>query len=299
MGRIEEILSYYEGASAGILKNLRHMLMQGRLGGSGRMLMLPIDQGFEHGPGRSFAANPDMYDPFQQIERAVKFGLSGYAAPLGSLELVSAKYAGVIPTILKLNSNNRLVDDQEAPYPAWTASVDDALRLGCTAVGLTIYPGSDDSPTLFSEVAEVVAEARGYGLPTIIWAYPRGGALSGDDSMSLDVIGYSAHMAALLGAHIIKVKLPSHRVALDAQAYQQVSGLTLSERVKHIMQCAFNGKRIVLFSGGEAKDDNAVLEDVKAIVKGGGYGSMMARNLFQRSVEEAKKLADDVIKAYS
>lgn len=298
MGRVEQILSYYAGSPAGVLKNLRELMMHGRLGGTGRMLVLPIDQGFEHGPGLAFSVQPDAYNPINHFERAIKLGLSAYAAPLGSLELGATTYAGCIPTILKLNSNNRLVQGGSAPYPAWTASVEDALRLGCTAVGMTIYPGSDASPDMFSEVGEVIAEAKAYGLPSIVWAYPRGGDLSTEGATALDVVAYGAHMAALLGAHIIKVKLPSDHIAYDAAAYKHVEKSTMADRVRHIVQCAFDGRRIVLFSGGETKNDEAVLQDVKAIAQGGGFGSMMARNLFQRSLSEAQNLTNSIMDVY-
>lgn len=299
MGRVENILACYEGAPAGVLKNLRHLMMHGRLANTGKMVILPIDQGFEHGPGRSFAEYPDAYNPLNHFERAIALGLNAYAAPLGSLEVGAAKFAGRIPTILKLNSNNRLVHNESAPYPAWTSTVQDALRLGCTAVGVTIYPGSDDAPGLYSEVSEVIAEARGYGLPTIVWAYPRGGELSADDAMALDVVAYGAHMAALLGAHIIKVKLPTDRIAYDEKAYKSVAKDSLTDRVKHIVQCAFDGRRIVLFSGGEAKGDEGVYSDVQAIAAGGGNGSMMARNLFQRSMADATSLANRIMDVYA
>lgn len=299
MGRVEQILSYYEGSPAGVLKNLRHLMMHGRLGGSGRMVILPIDQGFEHGPGLAFSVQPDAYNPLHHFERAIALGLNAYAAPLGSLELGSTRYAGRIPTILKLNSNNRLVHGGTAPYPAWTSSVEDALRLGCTAVGMTIYPGSDASPDMFSDVSEIIAEARAYGLPSIVWAYPRGGDLSHENVTALDVVAYGAHMAALLGAHIIKVKLPSGHIAYDAAAYKHVVRSAMSDRVRHIMQCAFDGQRIVLFSGGETKDDADVLSDVQAIAEGGGCGSMMARNLFQRSMQESQNLIDQIMTIYS
>lgn len=298
MGSVKQILSYYEGAPAGVLKNLWQIMMHGRLAGTGKLIMLPIDQGFEHGPGRSFAAYPDAYNPINHFERAIKLGLNAYAAPMGALEVGATTYAGRIPTVLKLNSNNRLVNNESAPYPAWTSNVEDALRLGCSAVGITIYPGSDTSPDLYSEVSDVIAEARGYGLPTIVWAYPRGGDLTNDDALALDVVAYGAHMAALLGAHIIKVKLPTDRIAYDEKAYQNVAKSTQTERVQHIMQCAFNSRRLVLFSGGEAKDDASVLKDVQAIADGGGNGSMMSRNLFQRSIDDAQALAENIITIY-
>src|SRR5579872_5966729 len=141
--RVKEILSWYGADNTGTLTNLTRLLNHGRLAGTGKLVILPVDQGFEHGPARSFAPNPPAYDPHYHFQLAIEAGLSAYAAPLGMIEAGAATFAGQIPTILKLNSANSLSRLKEDADQAVTGSVADALRLGCSAIGFTIYPGSD------------------------------------------------------------------------------------------------------------------------------------------------------------
>ena len=214
--RVRQILSWYESDNPGTKANLVRILMSGRLGGTGRLLILPVDQGFEHGPPRSFAANPAAYDPHYHWQLAIDAGLSAYASVLGMIEHGADRFAGQIPTILKLNSANALATGKDQ---AVTASVRDSLRLGCAAVGFTIYPGSDDQYAMMEENRELAAEAKSYGLAVVVWSYPRGGKLSKEGETAIDVTAYAAHMAALLGAHIIKVKPPSaHLEQSEAEA---------------------------------------------------------------------------------
>jgi class I fructose-bisphosphate aldolase len=262
------------------------------------MVIYPVDQGFEHGPGRSFSINPAAYDPHYHFKLAKDAGLTAYAAPLGWLEAGADTFLE-IPTILKMNSCNTLYTN--VPDQAITASIDDALRLGCTAIGFTIYPGSDASLEMFEEVQELIAEARAFGLATIVWSYPRGN-ISKEGETAVDIVAYGAHMAALLGAHIIKVKLPSayleNKEAKEQYIKNNVKIDTLIDRVKHVVQSCFNGRRIVIFSGGEAKDINSVYEDAKAIHAGGGNGSIIARNCFKRPRDEAIDMLSKIIKIY-
>lgn len=297
--KVKEILSWYESDNPGVKTNLARLLMQGRLGGSGKLVILPVDQGFEHGPARSFAPNPAAYDPHYLFELAIEAGLSAYAAPLGPLEAGAASHAGEVPLILKLNSANSLsnVADQ-----ALTATVDDALRLGCVGVGFTMYPGSDACYGMQEELKEITREAKAKGLVVVVWSYPRGGKVSKDGETALDIVAYAAHMAALMGAHIIKVKPPKAMVDLEAAkgAYEkaQVPMETLSERIAHVMQASFNGRRLVVFSGGEAKGTEGLLEEIRQIRDGGGHGSIIGRNSFQRAKPDALALLDQVTKIY-
>lgn len=289
--KVKKILSCYESDSPGTKTNLARLLMHGKLSGTGRMIVLPVDQGFEHGPGRSFAANPSAFDPHYHYQLAIDGGLSAYAAPLGWLEAGADTFVGAIPTILKMNSSNSLYDKDNPPDQAITASIQDALRLGCSAVGFTIYPGSDLSLEMFEELRDLVAEARSCGLAVVVWSYARGEALSKQGETAIDVVSYGAHMAALLGAHIIKVKLPSDHLENEEakRQYQshKIKISSLEDRVRHIVQSCFNGRRMVIFSGGAAKTVDEVLNDARAIVKGGGNGSIIGRNCFQRPREEA------------
>ncbi|HEU0118382.1 MAG TPA: class I fructose-bisphosphate aldolase [Alphaproteobacteria bacterium] len=300
--RVREILDCYEGETPGTKANLARMLMAGRLGGTGRMVILPVDQGFEHGPARSFAPNPPAYDPHYHYQLAIDAGLNAYAAPLGPLAAGADTFAGAIPTILKLNSANSLSRQKEDADQAVTGSVDDALRLGCAAIGFTIYPGSDSMYKQYEEFRDLSAEAKAKGLAVVLWSYPRGGELTKEAELAVDVIGYAAHMAALLGANIIKVKLPSDHLGNkdSKKVYEEkkIAISTLPDRVKHMMQCAFAGRRIVVFSGGAAKGEDSVFDDARAIHAGGGNGSIIGRNCFQRSREDAMKLLDQIIEIY-
>jgi class I fructose-bisphosphate aldolase len=294
---VRTILSHYESDNPGTKGNLARILTHGRLGGTGKLIILPVDQGFEHGPARSFAPNAPAYDPHYHYQLAIDAGLSAFAAPLGLLEAGADTFAGQIPTILKMNSSNSWATSIDQ---AVTGSVDDALRLGCAAVGFTIYPGADGVFEMMEEIRELSAEAKSVGLATVIWSYPRGGTLSKAGELALDVGAYAAHMAALLGAHIIKVKLPSaHIEQKDAQdAYAAGDWSTQAKRVAHVVQASFNGRRIVVFSGGAAKSADSVYQDARDIRDGGGNGSIIGRNTFQRPREDALAMLDTLVGIY-
>lgn len=302
---VRKILSHYESDNPGTKAAIARMLMHGELAGTGKMVILPVDQGFEHGPARSFAMNTESYDPHYHYRLAIESGCSAYAAPLGPLEAGADTFAGQIPTILKMNSANSLVSKAQktaAPDQAVTASVKDALRLGCDAIGFTIYPGSDSMFHMMEEIRELSAEAKEYGIATVLWAYARGGDLSKDGETAQDVIAYAAHMACLLGAHIVKVKLPSnHLEQSEAKKVYQEHGIKLdtqADRVADVVKSCMNGRRLVVFSGGSAKDVNAVYDDARAIRDGGGNGSIIGRNSFQRPWDEALKMLSDIMKIY-
>ena len=299
---VQKILANYEGETPGVKAKLCSMLMHGKLGGTGKMVILPVDQGFEHGPARSFAPNPPAYDPHYHYQLAVDAGLSAYAAPLGMIEAGADTFAGQIPTILKANSANSLMSDTAGKDQAVTASVDDALRLGCAAIGFTIYPGSDRAPGMFEEIREMRKEAAAKGLATVIWSYPRGEALSKDGETAIDITAYAVQIAALLGAHVIKVKLSTDHLELDAAAKvykeQAIDVESQAARVRHCVQAAFEGRRIVVFSGGAKSGSDAVYENARAIRDGGGNGSIIGRNSFQRSREEALDMLGKLIDIY-
>jgi class I fructose-bisphosphate aldolase len=298
--RVEEILGWYRSEPPGVRANLARILMTGTLAGTGKVVILPVDQGFEHGPARSFAQNPAGYDPRYHFELATEAGCNAYAAPLGALAAGLDGYEGY-PTILKLNNSDSLTRGED-PCPALTGSVKDALRLGCAAIGFTIYPGSRARNEMYGQVRALIEEGRACGLPTVIWSYPRGSALSKEGETAVDVVAYAAHVAAQLGAHMIKVKPPSAHIELDAakKVYNEkkIAVATLAERVRHVVESCFDGRRIVIFSGGEAKEKTAILEEIRAIHEGGGFGSIMGRNSFQRPKEEAIALLREVMAIY-
>lgn len=295
---VKSILSNYEADNPGTKANIARMLMHGKLAGTGKMVILPVDQGFEHGPARSFAINPDGYDPHYHYRLAIESGCSAYAAPLGSLEAGADTFAGQIPTILKVNSSNSLATK---PDQAVTGSVTEALRLGCSAIGFTIYPGGENAFEMMEEIREMIQEAKALGLATVIWSYPRGN-MSKDGETAVDIVSYAAHMACLLGAHIIKVKLPTDHLELkEAKKVYQDQSLpikTQADRVADVVRSCFAGRRIVVFSGGAAKGAEAVYEDAIAIRDGGGNGSIIGRNSFQRPYEEAVAMLDRIMKIY-
>ena len=299
---VKKILANYEGENPGVKGNLARMLMTGKLAGTGKMIILPVDQGFEHGPARSFAKNPVGYDPHYHYQLAIDAGLNAYAAPLGMLEAGADSFAGQIPTILKCNSANSLMSDTAGKNQAVTATVQDALRLGCAAIGFTIYPGSDMALDMFEEISELRAEAASVGIPTVIWSYPRGEGISKDGETAIDIAAYAAQMAALLGAHVIKIKLSTdHLENKDAKKVYEEQGIDISTqaaRVKHCMDAAFAGRRLVVFSGGAAKGADAVYDDARAIRDGGGNGSIIGRNSFQRSREDALDMLGKLVDIY-
>lgn len=300
--RVREILGWYGSDSAGTLSNLARVLNHGRLGGTGKLVILPVDQGFEHGPARSFAMNPPAYDPRYHFELAIEAGCNAYAAPLGFLEAGARDFAGELPLILKLNNHDVLLDEKD-PAQAITSSVRDAVRLGCAAVGFTIYPGSQHRLEMYGQFRALAEEAKAHGLAVVCWSYPRGSGLSKEGETALDVTAYAAHIACQLGAHLVKVKLPSAHLeqAAAKKVYDKeaVPAATLAERVRHIVQAAFGGRRVVIFSGGAADTDEAVFEQVRAIRDGGGFGSIIGRNSFQRKKPAALRFLETVMGIYA
>ncbi len=299
---VAAILDNYRSDNPGTRANLYRLLMSGRLAGTGKLVILPVDQGFEHGPGRSFAVNPAGYDPDYHAQLALDAGCNAYAAPYGFIQHVAHEYAGRLPLILKLNSHDSLVSEKD-PIPAQTASVKDALRLGCVGIGFTIYPGSSEWRSMYEQLRGLAEEAREAGLAVIVWSYPRGTALSKEGETAIDVAAYAAQIAAQMGAHVIKVKLPSaHLEKAEAKKVYESKNVPIAsaaDRVRHVVQSAFDGKRIVIFSGGSKQADDVVFEEVRAIRDGGGFGSIIGRNSFQRPHDEAVKFLHTIMDIYA
>ena len=297
--KVKKILSNYESDNPGTKANLCRILMHGKLGGTGKMVILPVDQGFEHGPARSFEANPEGYDPHYHYQLAIDSGCNAYAAPLGALEAGADTFAGAIPLILKINSSNSLISAKDQSI---TGSIEDALRLGCSAIGFTLYPGSEHMLELQEEITELSREAKAYGIATVMWSYVRGPKISSAGETAVDMIAYGAHIAALLGAHIIKVKLPTDHLELPEakKVYEEkkIPIKTQAERVRHVMKSSFAGRRLVVFSGGATKGEESVYEDARAIYEGGGNGSIIGRNAFQRPREESLEMLDKIMQIY-
>ncbi len=301
--RVREILGWYSADNPGTKANLARMLNHGTLAGTGRMVILPVDQGFEHGPARSFAPNPPGYDPRYHFDLAIEAGCNAYAAPLGFLEAGAAEFAGEIPLILKLNSHDVLHDEKD-PLSAVTGSVGEALRLGCAAIGFTIYPGSAMAGRMYEQIRALAEEAKRVGLAVVVWSYPRGAGLSKSGETAIDVVAYAAQIAAQLGAHVLKVKLPTDQIEQEEarKVYEKhaIPIGTLADRVRHVVQSSFDGRRIVIFSGGAKKEnDEEILNEARAIRDGGGFGSIIGRNSFQRRRPEALKLLRRIMAIYA
>ena len=301
--RVREILSWYASDNPGTKANLARMMNHGHLAGTGKMVILPVDQGFEHGPARSFAPNPAGYDPRYHVELAIESGCNAYAAPLGFIEAGATEFAGDIPLILKLN-NHDVLHDEKDPLSAVTGSVDDALRLGCSAIDFTIYPGSANAGHMYEQIRVLAEEAKAVGLAVVVWSYPRGSSISKAGETAIDVVAYAAQIAAQLGAHIVKVKLPTDAIEQDEarKVYDKMAipiG-TLADRVRHVVQSTFDGRRIVIFSGGAKKDnEDDVIAEARAIRDGGGFGSIIGRNSFQRKKPDAIRLLHRIMSVYS
>jgi fructose-bisphosphate aldolase, class I len=298
--RVAKILSFYGSDNPGTKTQIARLLMTGTLAGTGKLVILPVDQGFEHGPLRSFGPNPDANDPEFHFKLAIDAGCNAYAAPLGFLEAGAAQFAGQIPLILKLNNSDTL--SKIEPCSALTGSVDDALRLGCVAIGYTIYPGSGQRNSMFQDLRDLTAEAKAKGLAVIVWSYPRGTGLSKEGETAIDIVAYAAHIAAQLGAHIVKVKPPTAHVE-QAEAKKTLEKVkipldTLADRIRYVVQATFNGRRIVIFSGGEAKGTDDVLKEVREIHAGGGFGSIVGRNSFQRARTDGIDLLKKIMAVY-
>jgi class I fructose-bisphosphate aldolase len=285
------------------LTNLARLMNHGRLAGTGKFVILPVDQGFEHGPVRSFGPNPPAYDPRYHFELAIEAGCNAYAAPLGFLEAAARDFAGEIPLILKANDHD-LTANESDPDQAVTGSVEDAVRLGCSAIGFTIYPASEHRLDMYEQIRALAQKAKQNGLAVVIWSYPRGRSISKEGETGIDICGYAAQIACQLGAHIVKVKLPTAFIEQDEarKVYesQKIPIATLAERVAHIAkQCSFGGRRITIFSGGTFVSDEEIISEVQAIADGGGFGSIMGRNSFQRPKADAIKLLQQIMDIYA
>ena len=298
--RVKQILSWYSSDNVGVKTNLARLMNHGALAGTGKFVILPVDQGFEHGPARSFAPNPAGVRPRLPLPARDRRRLQRLRGAARSLEASADRFAGQMPTILKLNNSDSLAKMDE-PCSAVTASVKDAVRLGCSAIGYTIYPGLGARNPMYEELRDLIARGEGrrasdhrVGLPA------RRGPLEGRRD------GHRRHR--LLGAHRLRARRAHrqgqaaeglHRAGRGEEVFEKyaIPTKTLTDRVKHVVQSCFNGKRIVIFSGGEAKGTDEVLDEVRGMAAGGGFGSIMGRNAFQRPHAEALKLLSSVMES--
>jgi class I fructose-bisphosphate aldolase len=307
-------LNKYEGEYPGVKLNLARLFMHGGLAGTGRILVMAVDQGFEHGP-TTFLKNPAGFSPHYHFNFAKKSQLSAYTAPLNWLRAGADACLGDVPLILKVNHSNRLSPKGQDPDQAVVASVQDALELGCIGVGFTLYPGSTYYIEQLEELKLLSSQARKAGLFTMVWAYPRGSGIVSAASLyestgnaaekenpqlALDIVAYSAHMACLAGAHIVKVNFPQAFIA-QKTSVDSYSGINMepSNRIRHIVDCCLGGGRAVIFSGGAIKGEEDLLQEVKAVRDGGGFGSIIGRNIFQRAESEALQVVEKIMRVYT
>jgi class I fructose-bisphosphate aldolase len=302
LNQINKILNNYKHENPGVKANIVRILSHGELAGTGKVVILPVDQGFEHGPLRTFGPNPLGFDPMYHVELAIESGCNAYAAPLGFIQMAASEYPGQIPLILKVNNNDSLFKTKN-PISAITSTIEDALQLGCGAIGFTIYPGTEHKKQNFEELQQLTLEAKENGLAVVVWSYPRGSTLSKEGETGVDISCYAAQIAAQMGADFIKVKPPTAFIEQPENKKiiesKNLDITTLAKRVELVVKSAFEGKRIVIFSGGAKKDSyEQFIDEIKQIHLGGGFGSIVGRNAFQRPKEEAIHLLKDIMKIY-
>ena len=261
--------------------------------GHGKLMILPIDQGLEHGP-RDFFENPDALDPEFQYRLAVEGRFSAIALQIGLAEKYFRQFAGRVPLIVKVNGKTEIPPDDEAFSPL-TGTVKDAVRLGADAVGYTIYVGSPAQDRDFIQFNQVRVEAEAFGIPVIVWAYPRGAfveAKGGRDS--LWAVDYAARVAQELGADVVKVNFPKIVPAKQALHPTPYDKLTLppEEAMRKVVASA--GKTLVLVSGGAKQGDEDLLHTVERSLKAGVTGFIFGRNLWQRKFPQALGMAQAI-----
>lgn len=274
-------------------KTRLHRLLYHYGPGNGTMLLLPIDQGLEHGP-RDFFPNPDSQNPEFQLRLAKEGGYSGIVFHAGIAQKYMEKYAGEVPLVLKVNGKTEIPPDKHAFSPQ-TATVEDAVRLGADAIGYTLYVGSPAQAEDFRQFMKIREEAERFSMPIIIWAYPRGEAIEGKGGRdSLYAIDYAARVAAELGADVVKLNMPKQDEAKTAQCPKPYNTLNLSPReaIRKIIKSA--SRTMVLISGGEKVDDKELLEKAQICMEEGATGLIFGRNIWQRPYREALDMSKKI-----
>ncbi len=253
---------------------------------NGTLLLLPIDQGLEHGP-RDFFTNPDSANPEYQLQIAKQGGFSGIVFQIGVAEKYMHEYAGEVPLVLKLNGKTEIPPDKE-PLSPLLASVEDAVRLGADAIGYTLYVGSPRQDEDFVQFTAVRQEAERYGMPIIVWAYPRGEAVEAKGGKdSLWAIDYAARVSLELVADVVKINIPKINSEKDQLSPKPYNSLQVSEEEAVEMVVKSAGRALVLFSGGERVDDEELIRKASRGMAAGATGLIFGRNIWQRPMEDA------------
>lgn len=257
--------------------------------GKGTLMFLPIDQGIEHGP-RDFFPNPASKDPDYEFALAAGAAYSGIACQIGFANKYWPDWAGQVPLLLKVNGKTDIPSSAEA-FSACNASVEDGVRLGATAIGYTLYVGSPRQDEDLKQLGEVRADCEKYGLPLVVWSYPRGSAVDAKGGANgFYAIDYASRMAMEMGADIVKINMPKVDLDTDADAPAPYNKMKVDQQ-EAIRQCVESaGRSLVVLSGGSKISDQQVLDQTKMVMKAGGSGVIYGRNIWQRKPGAAKKM---------
>lgn len=300
--RVRELLSWYGADNVGVLTNLSRVLNHGRLKGTGKLFIMTGDQGLVYGPAQSFAKIPDGYDPSYSIELAIESGCNAYLAPLGALEFCLRDYAGEIPVFLKIHCTHSLFTNQ-MPFEVVYNGINEALRLGCVGIELSLTSIIGiESKSRDETLSRLMFEAKKAGLIVTISADLGGRFTIPKSFCSVDGVSCAAHIAAQLGAHIVCVSTPNSNLELDGSktiyAENGIKVNQLVDRVRHVVQSSFNGKRIVIFSEDELVEESQYLQEAREMARGGSFGRMLSKEAFQQSKVKTLQLFRNVMDAY-
>ncbi|MEX2364227.1 MAG: class I fructose-bisphosphate aldolase, partial [Balneolaceae bacterium] len=298
-----------------VLQNLQRLLNNGRLGGTGYLSILPVDQGIEHSAGASFAKNPDYFDPENIVKLAIEAGCNGVASTFGALASVSRKYAHKIPFIVKINHNELLTYPNNFDQIMF-GTIDQAYDMGAAAVGATIYFGSEESNRQIVEVAEAFEYAHQLGMATILWCYTRNSAFKVggvDYHSSADLTGQANHLGTTMGADIIKQKQPTNNGGykalnsgdssygkLDERIYSELTTDNPIDLTRYQVANCFMGRAGLINSGG-ASGKNDFADAVRTAIinkRAGGMGLISGRKSFQRPLNEGVQLLNMIQDVY-
>ncbi|MGZ5334267.1 MAG: class I fructose-bisphosphate aldolase [Solirubrobacterales bacterium] len=261
--------------------------------GNGTLMLLPIDQGIEHGP-RDFFPNPASKDPEYQFRLAAEAGYSAIACQIGMAEKYYPDYAGQVPLILKVNGKTDIPSSDEA-LSTCNASVEDAVRLGADAVGYTLYVGSPRQGEDLAQLKAVREDCDRYGMPLVVWAYPRGRDIDKKGGqLSFYAIDYGARLAMEMGADVVKLNFPKldPEKAKDTPAPYNDMDISVEDAVSHIVASA--GRSLVVLSGGSRADDDVVIGHARTIMRAGGSGVIFGRNVWQREWDDAVEIIEQI-----
>ncbi|ARS36528.1 class I fructose-bisphosphate aldolase [Pontibacter actiniarum] len=294
-----------------VMRSLQQLYDHGRLGGTGYLSILPVDQGIEHTAGASFAPNPIYFDPENIIKLAMEGGCNAVATTFGNLAMMSRKYAHKIPFVVKINHNELMTYPNKYDQIMF-GSVDEAWNLGATAVGATIYFGSEESTRQIMEVAEAFERAHELGMATILWCYTRNNAFKKDGTdyhVAADLTGQANHLGVTIQADIIKQKLPENNGGFKAigfgktneKMYSELSSDNPIDLCRYQVANCYMGRAGLINSGGESKGESDLADAVRTAVinkRAGGMGLISGRKAFQKDMKVGVELLNAIQDVY-